>query len=649
MKKTGLLSLLILASFVAPQARAYDEDVHFYGTYSMARFAGIKHEVAAKLALGAQWMDESFISDPTSLMFLPLTGVKKRRILHFPSSRIVGGANVETQNEILGLGGDTFQKKVIDSFVKMTGFEGDLSTLNFFTQTEEDHAFGSQLLMEGLKAGNLMMASAGLHTLEDSFAHAGTAAEQGHADFWHWPDRPHASVPKYFRMTRAVFSALTAIRALLPPEALDCKLRLKGKTTGEANCTLSPAELANAYEATPAVRAAVSYDVLRDPEYVKTALKDFYSRAYRAGYLKMSELRFDEFVARVNLDGTKDAYEALEAVMHLVINEGVRQMPNTVDTTVPSTILGGDLVDLNHMLVDMGRMKSADSYSAREFIDYMDSFDPDYEMTTAKEGEMFHGFVRSLAYELLAWNVPVPLSDTHRIERENDKGTIREKEMELRIAKMRNLNKDLFGIDVRLVNNNTKDEVGFAQEMRKDQAAQPTISFTPDVEYVTYNLEEKYAWNVMIFKFLFPSLDEEDLIGLVETGAKLKAFQIRLSDYSKQRGIINASDSYWFVKKARLLKLDHEYAGVLVDGPLAAASIFSNVKPIAKTYLSDIMNTNSIPNADNFMYRKLRRYTDARNCGNVKAFLYPGRDMWTLDSLKLPHLPSDQVPDFFAQ
>jgi len=649
-KKAAPLVLLLLATFASAPAQAYDEDVHFYGTYSMARFAGIRHEVASKIALAAQWMDESFMSDPTSMVFLPLTGVKKRRMLHFPSSRIVGGANVETQKEILGLGTDSFQRGVIESFVKLTGFKGNLDSLNFFTQTEEDHAFASQMLMEGLKEGNLMKAAGGLHTLEDSFAHAGTAAEHGHADFWHWPDRPHASQAKYFRMTKAVFSALVAIRAMLPPEALDCSLRLKGKNKGEANCALNSIELNTAYSNLPIVKATLAYDPLRDPAYVRVALNDFYERAQKAKYLRMDRATFEAFVDRVKLDGKRDAYEALEEVMHLVINEGVRQTPKLpADGAIPSTILGGDLVDLNYMLIDMGRMRSADSLTARDFIDYMDSFDADDPANPAKEGELFRGFVRSMAYELLAWNVPVPLSDTHRIERENDKGAIREKEMELRIAKMRELNKNLFGLDVRLLRNKSNDEVGFAFEMWSDPRAEAIIPIEEGVHYATFTLEEKRQWNLMVFKFLFPSLGEEVLLGLIETGAKLKAFSDRYSEYSTKRALITGSKANWFMQKARLLRLDHEYASVLLDLNSAAMSIFSNVKPIAQTYLSDIMNTHSIPDADNFAYRKIQRYTDARYCGNVKELLFPGRDVWNLDSLNIPHLPNSQMPNFLAR
>ena len=84
LKKTAplLTALLISVSalVVTPQAKAYDEDTHFYATYAMARYSGIRHEVAAQIALSAQWMDGSYISDPTSLIFMPITGIKTRRL-----------------------------------------------------------------------------------------------------------------------------------------------------------------------------------------------------------------------------------------------------------------------------------------------------------------------------------------------------------------------------------------------------------------------------------------------------------------------------------------------------------------------------------------------------------------------------------------
>ena len=180
------VSALITALAMPPSAHAYDVDTHFYATYAMARYAGIRHEVAARIAIGAQWMDESYVSDPTSMILMPLTGVKKRRLLHFPSSRALGSMQASTQIRILGFDQMTFIETWVGAMLtKYAEYEGRLSELALSTETVEDHDFGSELFMEGLKAGNLMMASAGLHVLEDSFAHAGTAAEEGHVRTWH--------------------------------------------------------------------------------------------------------------------------------------------------------------------------------------------------------------------------------------------------------------------------------------------------------------------------------------------------------------------------------------------------------------------------------------------------------------------------------
>ena len=105
-----------------------------------------------------------------------------------------------------------------------------MAKLNFATQTEPAHAFATEAFdWKVEKEGNLMKASASLHVLEDSYAHAGTTAEQGHAFIWHWPDRPFGRPPdKYSDMVRRVFEALVAIRSQLPPGALDTNLKSVG-------------------------------------------------------------------------------------------------------------------------------------------------------------------------------------------------------------------------------------------------------------------------------------------------------------------------------------------------------------------------------------------------------------------------------------
>ena len=111
-----IIALFVAFTFVT-NAHAYDEDTHFYGTYAMARFAGIKHEVATKIALSAVWMDESYISDPTSMIFLPMTGIKKRRLLHFPSTRIGGKLSADAQKRVFAIPMSDLIKSITEKVV----------------------------------------------------------------------------------------------------------------------------------------------------------------------------------------------------------------------------------------------------------------------------------------------------------------------------------------------------------------------------------------------------------------------------------------------------------------------------------------------------------------------------------------------------
>ncbi len=147
MKKLTLLALLT-AFAAATSALAYDEDTHFYGTYAMARHAGIRHEAATKLALSAQWMDESLMSDPTSMIFMPVTGVKKRRLLHFPSAR-KSKANSDAERQIFGMNDlGEFATEALETIAEWAGYKGKLDEINVFTTTESDDPFASQMLME---------------------------------------------------------------------------------------------------------------------------------------------------------------------------------------------------------------------------------------------------------------------------------------------------------------------------------------------------------------------------------------------------------------------------------------------------------------------------------------------------------------------
>src|SRR4051794_27462455 len=82
--KLGIISL-VFASFGASFSQAYDVDQHFYGTYSMARYAGFSHEAAAKCAMYAQWPDE------TAFWSSPMFGPRIRRLIHFPCKEKANG------------------------------------------------------------------------------------------------------------------------------------------------------------------------------------------------------------------------------------------------------------------------------------------------------------------------------------------------------------------------------------------------------------------------------------------------------------------------------------------------------------------------------------------------------------------------------
>src|ERR1700744_897244 len=120
--RLGLI-LSVAGGFFSVTAQAYDVDTHFYGTYAMARFAGIGPDAAAKVATAAQWMDESYLSDPTSMILMPITGVAKRRLLHFPASRVVGALAGSIRDESLGVTEPAgVERFIIDEIVKYTHF-----------------------------------------------------------------------------------------------------------------------------------------------------------------------------------------------------------------------------------------------------------------------------------------------------------------------------------------------------------------------------------------------------------------------------------------------------------------------------------------------------------------------------------------------
>ncbi|RYZ76320.1 MAG: hypothetical protein EOP05_05380 [Proteobacteria bacterium] len=604
---SALVTLLSLMGF-SPNAHAYDEDTHFYGTYAMARYAGIRHEVATQIALSAQWMDESYISDPTSMIFLPITGIKKRRLLHFPSSRIVGSLASDTQMKMMGLNEMTdVQKQIAEEIAKRFDVDNKLTSLTFMTETMEDHPFASELLMEGLKRGNLMMASAAIHTIEDSYAHAGTPAEMGHAAFWHWPDRPFSSPEKYNRMEHGVFGALVAIRTMLPAEAIDCELSLAPIPSQVPNCQMDAKLLADNYAATSAVTEVISTDILKDPEYVAVAINDILVRGVKAKYLNLNTSQIRTIIASLPKTSERDAYDSLELLMRNLVKKEINSGPG--------------IVNMKYILADMGRLRP--NASDREVINYAKSFGT-------------NDLLRRLSEELLLWKVPAPLSDTHRMEVEDDKSPIRAKEMELRIRNMQKLIVNLFNQKIQMIPNPTKDDVGFAREVLMDRTAESKIPVDKETAYVTFNLRERNAWDKMIFSYLFPSFKGEELKLVVQQAAKLTLLAGRITEYKEKREAITNDKRYNYAsRKARLAKLDWDYkvvsstAKILITGWKELEPLL----PYLPTFVKDTVETHITPSPDNFYYRSPELFAAYIQNGVVKPLL-TRNDVWTHSLLK---------------
>lgn len=442
MKNTVLKNLLyLLLTFSSLTVSAYDVDTHFYGTYSLARFAGIKHEIALKIATGAQWMDESYISDPVTMILLPDVGVKKRRLLHFPGSRLASKLSQDT--------------------IPLTTDPSSGSKLLLFTETEADHEFATEMFTEGLMEGNLMKASAGLHTLEDSFAHAGTIAEIGHAHFWHHPDRPYVdkeSVEKYFKMTRSVLKAMVAIRTLLPPDSVDPLVKFS--TT--ANYLLDADTLANMYEQNSDVQNTVSHKILNDKNFVEFALDHTFKRAYESKYINSG---YESYLSR--FEPNQDTYQAASSI--------VKNLPP-------------DMIKFETVMKDRGGPKEI----TQDYLLSMGGVENLIE-------NVIHGLLRGI--------VPKPLSVYHRFEKEED-GPVWEKELTLRETNMQKLINTLYKKKIKFIKNNTSGADGYIKELSQNPEANPVLPTQNNsgVEYVTYSLQEKFKFNNIIFNFLFPKL-----------------------------------------------------------------------------------------------------------------------------------------------
>jgi len=604
---------------------AYDVDLHFYGTYSMARFAGIKPEVATKIALGAQWMDESYLSSPTSIMLLPVTGIKKRRLLHFPSQRMDGSLAAINRDGIYGTKGlATRMKGLTDLILGLSGFkEENLNAVAIHTETEEDSPFGSMMISEGLEEGNLMKVAAGIHTLEDSFAHAGTAAEEGHTGLWHWPDRPFFSPDKYFRMTAAVLKVMTAIRAQLPPEALDCQLQIGGD---QPNCKLSPEALNRIYSKLPIVVGTVKYDVLKDRSYIRKSLQEFLSRAVTKKYLLPENLP----PVDPNDLSRRSAEERARWQHHPKELSALQRLNEILEQTLSSQLSNGRLDAYDFMEMFLTHLYSLQVRHKAKIIDvdfivqdmrlkgdstvpidrYIRSFQTSGSMPADPTG--VQPFIRILTNRLLSGFLPRPLDHSHRIETEDDSAIPRIYEMEFRNKAMQSLIQNLYGDKIVFVPNNSGDEVGFWREVMQKPLARPaTPAHVSQGQIVaTYSLEEKQQFNEIVFQYLFPSLTANDLRTIVKATERWQRGGIPL-------GLVQTATS-------------------VAERGWAAAELGM----IARPFISDLL-TKRIE-----LTGKERLYTDTQAFSATKEHfrslnpqLYPQflgeHDVWTLQGLGL--------------
>lgn len=626
------LKSVVLAAFLflLPHAHAYDVDTHFYGTYAMARYAGIGHEIATKLALSAQWMDESFISDPVSMIFMPVAGVKKRRLLHFPATRYKGSLAPSIEQESFGFGEFTgLRKAVVDYLIKLYGFEGDLRKLVAHSETVENDSFASVLMMEGLREGDLMKAGASLHVLEDSYAHAGTTAEIGHTSFWHWPDRPYFAVSKYVEMTETILKAMVAIRAQLPREALDCTYR---SGTGAPNCELNAADLFVMYASNEDLLRTVGTDIMKSFEYIEFVLDSFIDRAVKVGYIRREGLpkgqTFEGLLREVMrkemfFEGKLDAYQVLEFyVMRLLEMQGRLQ---------------GQVLDLEMIPKDMGLIDSPDI----TFPDYVRSgfarlSGPEPDATGVRP------FIKEMVRRVLIGYVPIPLSAYHMVEIENDHAAPRLKEMEMRVRNMRAFVKRQFGVDLEFVPNNTANEEGLALEVAGDAKAAPILPESVSGRvYATFDVAEKQRFAHIIFGYLFPSLDREDLSTLINALVKLKGnMPASIAErYRQERAVIEASDRTFFVKFwLNGISYPREWSEKILSGEEVARTALP-MRKLIKRLMKDLANTHIKPVGDERFYQNPQTFEDykAKVRARDGAGLFPqflgATDTWKAEAV----------------
>src|SRR6185503_15280609 len=130
----------------------------------------------------------------------------------------------------------------------------------------------NELLFSDSQKGDILKAATALHTIEDSYAHAGTPSEAGHAPFGHWPDRPYnpnGSIPKFYKMIDSAMQGVVALRETLlrqRPNLCDESVIDTRKVVGTkpelANCRRTAEQLAIGYKSLPILHQTIEHNIL---------------------------------------------------------------------------------------------------------------------------------------------------------------------------------------------------------------------------------------------------------------------------------------------------------------------------------------------------------------------------------------------------
>lgn len=479
-----ILSVLISLTCVN-MAQAYDEDTHFYMTYAMARYAGIKHEAAAEMALNAQWMDESEHSSPLSITALDQYVV--RYLFHFPGTKqSLNSASVQELQDLCSserFYRDIYQAvrdqskigNVIDP-IRGTILGHDLNVV-----TKDNHPMASEMIREGFEKGNLTMASAGLHVLQDSYSHAGHNALFGHAVEGHHADRPFMDWDKYKEMIRTFFKAMVAFRTLMPEDMIDTELSLLNDSN-QKNFQQRSDVLAENFIQLLETKSRYRQSYLTNLTYVRAAVK----------YLLTQAMSGKDPLLFSTLNGLGSDTPPRVISQYENSPKDIEDNVNYLMSKIP---LKGDM-ETEDVMKDFVQFILAEEACHNTVIINRDRIlrpwggdrvsDPEQVFARVKGQEE----IIQLAIEsLLAGNVPRKLDGKHKFEFEIE-GPIREREMRMRIKAVQAFIKSLFNIKIRMLG------------IRGDRLSAKNLLANEFL--VSKGEKEQAEWDLMIEEFKYP-------------------------------------------------------------------------------------------------------------------------------------------------